>query len=219
MPAAKPNRRSRKRPADRGLPILPITVGVIALLGIVAVVASRGGDDGATTPEGTEQTRPVTVEGEPLAVFESDGADPAVGRAAPELDGARFDGRALRIGADDRPKVLVFLAHWCPHCRREVPVLASWLADHGAPEHVDLYGVATGTSPNRPNYPPSAWLQREDFSVPVLADDAEGSAGEAFGLSAFPYFVAVDAQHRVVARASGELTVDEWEGLIEQAAR
>lgn len=56
-------------------------------------------------------------------------------------------------------------------CQHEVSVLVEWPADNGAPDDVDPYGVATGTSPARPNDPPSAWLEREGFAVPVPADD------------------------------------------------
>lgn len=219
MPPANKPTRGRPRPsppARRRLPVVPLALGAIALLAVVAVLASRGGDDDNANTTGVEQTRPVTIIGEPL-VPHPDGDDPAVGAAAPELAGAGFDGTAIRIGADGRPKVLLFLAHWCPHCQREVPLLADWLADNGAPDDVDLYAIATSTTPDRPNYPPSAWLQRERLTIATLADDAQGSAAQAFGLSGFPYFVAVDADNHVIARASGELTIDQWESLLDQA--
>ena len=221
MPPAKRAPAKRKPTPRRGprrLPVVPIVLGVIALLGVIAVIASRADDDNSssTITAGVEETRPVVVTGDPLEPH-GDGQDGAVGVDAPELDGANFDGSAVRIAADGRPKVLVFLAHWCPHCQREVPVLANWLATNGMSDDVDLYGIATNTTPDRPNYPPSAWLERERFTIPTLADDAEGSAARAFGLSGFPYFVALDANNRVVARTSGELTVDQWEALIDQA--
>jgi len=225
MPPARPTRartrttvsRPRTAAGRRRRAVIPMTLGVVALLAVVAVLVSRGGDgDERTTAPGVEQTRPVAVTGGPLVPF-VDGNDPAVGATAPQLDGAGFDGTPLRIGADGRPKVLVFVAHWCPHCQREVPVLADWLARNGIPHGVDLYAVSTGTSPERPNYPPSAWLERERFVVPTLADDADGTAARAFGLSAFPFFVAIDRDNHVIARASGELSIEQWEGLIEQA--
>lgn len=215
MPSAK-NRRPPTQ--SRRVPVAPIVLGVIALFAVIAVVVSRGGDGGdSETPPGVEQTRAVEVTGSPLPPA-GQGADPAVGSAAPELDGASFDGTPLRIAADGRAKVLVFLAHWCPHCQREVPVLADWLKANELPDGVDVYGVATSTNRDLPNYPPSAWLEREAFDAPTLADDADSTAAGAFGLSGFPFFVALDAQHQVVARASGELTVERWEELLDAAA-
>jgi hypothetical protein len=78
--------------------------------------------------------------------------------------------------------------------------------------------VATDTNPNSPNYPPSAWLSQVGWPLPVMADDTSFSAAKAYGLSAFPFFVAVSAQDKVVIRASGELSLGQFNGLV-QAAR
>ena len=222
-PSSATSQRStprRQPPPRRRLPVIPLAIGVIALLAVVAVVAaSLAGDDGDGGGGAGEvrEVRAVTATGAPLVLL-GDGSDAALGQPAPKLVGARFDGSPLRIEADGRPKVLVFLAHWCPHCQREVPVLADWLDANGVPDDVDVYGVATGTSSDRPNYPPSAWLTREGFTPPTLVDDAEGTAASAFGLSAFPFFVALDTDGRVAARASGELTTAQWEALLARAA-
>lgn len=218
-PPARPNRgpaRASRAGARRRFPIVPVVLGIVGLLALVAVVAT-GGDDGGGEVAGLEQTRPVSVEGDPLARYRAGGADPAVGTAAPEVQGATFDGTPVAITADGRPKVLVFLAHWCPHCQREVPVLAGWLAGNGPPGDVDIYGVATSTSSERPNYPPSEWLREEGFTVPTLADDGQGSAAVAFGLSSFPYYVVLDGDHQVLARGSGELSIEQWESLVDLA--
>jgi len=70
---------------------------------------------------------------------------------------------------------------------------------------IDVIGVATGTTPDRPNYPPSDWLEREKFPFPVMADSSDYDAANAYGLSAFPYFVVFDSSGKLVTRASGEL--------------
>jgi thiol-disulfide isomerase/thioredoxin len=194
---------------------VPVVIAVAVLLGLVAVLASRGGsDDGAA--EGLEQTQPVEVTGEPLPVL-APGEDPALGRAAPLLDGRSFDGTPVELGGDTGAQVLFFVAHWCPHCQREVPVMAEWLEEEGRPDGVDLAVVATATTPSRPNHPPSSWLEEEGIDLPVLADDAEGSAAAAYGLSGFPFFVAVDEQGEVVARTSGEIGVEGFERLVDEA--
>jgi thiol-disulfide isomerase/thioredoxin len=64
--------------------------------------------------------------------------------------------------------VVVFVAHWCPHCQAEVPRIVA-LAKAGKVS-VPIVGVATGTDASAPNYPPSAWLQREGWPYPVLVD-------------------------------------------------
>ena len=92
---------------------------LVALAALAMLTAACGNDDGAATSSGSdtsvltiEQSRPVTVTGVQLPRYPNTGADPAVGMAMPELDGASFDGTPVTIANDGRPKVLLFLAHW-----------------------------------------------------------------------------------------------------------
>jgi len=94
-----------------------------------------------------------------------------------------------------------------------VPLLTSYLKSHPLPKGVDLYTVATATNAQRPNYPPSAWLDKVGWKAPTMADSDAAQAADAFGLSAFPYFVAVDGSGKVVARTTGEITTDEFATL------
>jgi thiol-disulfide isomerase/thioredoxin len=189
-------------------------VGVLALAALFAVVATSGDEP---TSDATPVAGTVTVSGEALPALEGD-PDPAVGMAAPSLTGEDFDGSPISIGADGRAKAIVFLAHWCPHCQAEVPVIQEWLDANGMPEDVDLYSVATSIDPAQPNYPPDAWLQREGWTVPVLVDDQEDTAAQAYGLTVFPFFVFVDVEGNVTARATGELPVEELESYLADAA-
>ena len=93
--------------------------------------------------------------------------------------------------------MLVFLAHWCPHCNREVPRLVAWQADGMVPEGLDVIGVSTGSPRARTNYPPSAWLAELDWQWPVLADSTDHQAAAAYGLPGFPYFVIIGADGTV----------------------
>ena len=61
--------------------------------------------------------------------------DPAVGQTIPTVTSAPRRRCALDGG---RPKVLLFLAHWCPHCQPEVPLVQAWLDSGGLPADVDL---------------------------------------------------------------------------------
>ena len=53
----------------------------------------------------------------------------------------------------------------------------------------------------------------------MLLDTAKGKAGQAYGLSAFPYFVFVDAQGKVAGRTSGEMEPDQVEAIFEALAK
>jgi thiol-disulfide isomerase/thioredoxin len=109
------------------------------------------------------------------------------------------------------------VAHWCSHCQAEVPRVQKWLDASGMPADVDLVTVATSNDPARGNFPAADWLRREKWSVPTIVDDKQNQAGNAFGVSGFPYFVVTDAQGKVVYRTSGEITEDQWNALLEAA--
>ncbi|MPY91588.1 MAG: redoxin family protein [Acidimicrobiia bacterium] len=203
--------------SSRAPVLVAIIVALIAAAAIIAVVSSRGGDDegGGTDTAGSIVTGTVTVEGSALSPTEDFADDPAVGQAFPVLGGqALLDGAPMEIAADGNPKLVIFLAHWCPHCQEEVPKITEWLDANGMPEGVDLYAVSTGVAEERDNFPPASWLRSERWQVPTMADSPDGTAAAAAGLSAYPFFVAVDADGDVVARASGELSVEQLEALV-----
>jgi cytochrome c biogenesis protein CcmG/thiol:disulfide interchange protein DsbE len=212
---------ARRPPATRGRAPRPgvVVLGVVGLavvLGAVALLAGGSDDPGPNGSTGFDvSTATVSVSGERLAPLEGD-TDPAIGVQAPEVSGSSFDGSPISIGDDGRPKAILFLAHWCPHCQREVPAVQALLDEQGPPEGVDLYSVATAIDPGQPNYPPQAWLDREGWSVPVLVDDGAGTAAEAYGLTGFPFWVFVDASGEVVLRVSGELGPERLEPILEQ---
>ena len=193
--------------------MLAVVGGIVAVLAIVAIGLTVGGG----SADAGAQTRPVEVTGAALAPYTGTGTDAAVGAVAPQLHGASFDDTPVHMVSDGRPKVVMFLAHWCPHCRAEVPRITEWLADSGMPSAVDLYAVATGTSADAPNYPPSKWLEDADWPIPTMADDGDSSAAAAFGLQSYPYFVVLDSSGRVVTRASGEITHDQFDALLQSA--
>lgn len=212
-----PTSAARRRPTPPPHRLwLWTTLGVVAALAAVVAVVASNGSDPTTPTTGLEETRDVEVVGTALQPLGT-GTDLALGQAAPVLQGATFDGIPVTIGGSGRAMVVAFVAHWCPHCQREVPMLSTHLASHPIPDDVDLLTVSTSASPDRPNYPPSAWLGREGWPSTVLADSAEGTAAQAFGLTAFPYFVAVNAAGEVVSRASGEISVDQFDQLVSLA--
>ena len=53
--------------------------------------------------------------------------------------------------------------------------------------------------------------------MPTLVDDEQGTAGDAFGLSSFPFFVVVDGSGKVIYRTSGELSDQQWAALVDAA--
>jgi thiol-disulfide isomerase/thioredoxin len=209
--------RKAQEPSPRKWLVPAIIAGVVVVAGIVAIALSGGGDDDSAGTEGLEQVRPVEVSGAPLPTFpgnESAASDPALGQTIPDVSGQSFDGSPVTIGATGNPQMLLFLAHWCPHCQAEVPVLSDWMNAGGLPEEVELTTIATGTSADAPNYPPSEWLAEYSWPSPILADSEAADAANAFGLPSYPYFVLVDGDGNVVARATGELTVEQLDAAM-----
>jgi thiol-disulfide isomerase/thioredoxin len=197
---------------------------VIALVGVIAVIAvaagGSGDDGGKGAPSAKFETAPeLTSTGASLPDFQSGSRDGAVGMAAPTIETVDFAGEPVQVGGSTgSPYALVFLAHWCPHCRAEVPVLVD-LARNGQIAGVDVIGVPTGTTDEAPNYPPSEWLAGEDWPFAVALDTPNGKAARAYGLTGYPYFVFVDAQGDVAGRASGEIAADQLENIFEALAK
>lgn len=227
-PPARPGSHSS---SSNRLPLF-IVGGVVALVVIalvVALVAGSGDDDGDTATSGDvarEDTSgspsaavpddsPAIPAGDALPPLPDAGADPAIGSPMPTVTGTGMDGRALTVPTAGRPTMIMYVAHWCPHCQAEVPVVQEWVDGGGLPEGVDLVTVSTAIDPRRPNYPPADWLAAEGWTAPVLVD-GDDSAANVAGLTAFPFFVAVDADGNVVARTSGELSPDQLDAMAEE---
>jgi cytochrome c biogenesis protein CcmG/thiol:disulfide interchange protein DsbE len=188
-----------------------IVAVVVLVLGLVAILSTTGGkdDDGDFA-----QNRPVTVAGTALPAEPSDGSDdPSIGLIAPEVSGQNFEGIDVSIG-HGAPTLVVFLAHWCPHCQAEVPLLVQWNNDKQVPAGLRVVGIATSTDERRENYPPSDWLAREGFPWPVLADSADLDAAAAYGVTGFPTFLLFDADGTVLWRTSGELPIEQLNATL-----
>lgn len=234
----RPNTRTRTARVPRAEP--PPANGrpwwLLAVLGFMVVVAvavamsATGGEDEdpVTLPGGTIPTGETVVAASDAAYGEilatgtalpeaAPGSDPAVGQPVPTIEGVGFDGETVTAPVAGEPTIVMFLAHWCPHCQAEVPRVAEWLAAEGMPEGVELVAVATSNDPAADNFPAGEWLHREAWPVPTMLDDEAQPAAQAYGIGGFPYFVAVDAEGTVVARASGEIGVEGLEELIAAA--
>jgi thiol-disulfide isomerase/thioredoxin len=216
-PAVPATRKSAPAPAARTsskrLPIALI-VGAVLAAGLIAVIVITMGSGG---DEGLEVGAPV-VTGDPLPEFDTVANDTAVGMTIPEVVGADFAGTPVSITLNGKPKMLLFVAHWCGVCQQEIPLIADWLPGATLPQDLEIISVSTGVNPNQSNYPASAWLEREGWTVPVILDDAGYRAADAFGLSAYPYFVFVDADGRVAVRLTGGLSTTTIESILDELA-
>jgi thiol-disulfide isomerase/thioredoxin len=206
---------TRIPPLLRRAAAVVLSIGLLASIGVLAaLVAAPAGAQGLDD----ERSPRVRVAGKRLKASDDIGTadDPAIGKAAPRLTGLSLAGKKVTLASDGTPRIIVFLSHSCPHCQAEVPRIVA-LEREGKLDGVRVDTVTTNTTQQLPNWPPSEWLEGEDWPYsPVLADDGKLRALDAFGGDAFPYFVFVDADGKVAARISGEL---EPGTLAEAAAR
>ncbi|MGH2826200.1 MAG: TlpA family protein disulfide reductase [Actinomycetota bacterium] len=195
-----------------------IATGLVALFA-VAIVFTRSSStvDRADTEQ--SETQVVSVQGDSLPPLSETGRDPAVGMSLPQVSGKSFDGTKISMSNDGVAKVVIVGAHWCPHCQAEIPRLQGWIDQQGMPEEVEVVTVSTAADPGQPNYPPSEWLEREDWTSPVIADDASGATSKALGTSGFPFFVFVNPDGTVHSRFVGELPVDQFASTVEMLSQ
>jgi thiol-disulfide isomerase/thioredoxin len=215
-------RRARAVTQQRTFPVMPVIVGAVVVLGIAAILAVVLSGNNKSSDGGVAQTRPVTVDGTPLATMpDTAGAtDPAIGAKAPTLTGQDFAGKKVTIGEDGKAKAIMFVAHWCPHCQREVPIVSAYVKNPGLPSGMELFVVPTSTNADAPNYPPSKWLQSAGMGdVPTLVDDKNGKAHAAYGDGGFPFLVLVKSDGTVAARFSGELGESAYPQLFTALAK
>lgn len=192
-----------------------VILGVAAamVVGLVLSIVLGGSDDPSSD---ATQVGSVEVVGDSLPPAEDPANDPAVGTKAPALKGVSFDGTPVSITPGDGRRYLVlFLAHWCPHCQAEVPRLVDWYESGAVPDDLNIVGVSTAVTSTRPNYPPSDWLEREEWPWPVLVDSGSFDAAAAYGQSGFPYFVIIDENGLVAVRFAGEIETAQLEAVLD----
>ena len=228
---AKAARQPGEGGGSRGVMWIAIAVVVVLAAGI-AIFAASGDDAKSTAPVTSDSasgatlpdTQPVTVTGDALAAYvQSVSPDPAVGMSAPVLTGKDFQGDVVTVDAvKDGPYMVVFLAHWCPHCNVEIPLLLDWKTTGGVPANLHVVGVATAVAASAENYPPADWFSNKGWSWPVMVDQSQGDgvagvAAQAYGASGWPYFVIVGADGKVKFRGSGEITIDQLQKIVDAA--
>lgn len=207
--------QAAKASQNRKIAIIGVIAAVVIVAGLFAVLS--GGSKKTGNVEGVGEVHAVTVTGaalDPMPDTSGGATDPGLGKKPPELSGKTFDGSSISIVPGGKPKLVIFVAHWCPHCRAEVPRIVQWMNSEQKPKNLDLVAVSTAVNRSPVNYPPSKWFQTEKFTVPVLTDDKDSSAAAAWGLPGYPYLVMLRADGTVAARTSGEFAdvaaLDAW---------
>ena len=192
-----------------------IAGAVILVLGLAIAIGVTLSSEpvAAGLPEGE-----TTVAGDLLPEFAGENDDNiALGLAAPIFSAPNENSEIVSLEKNGNAKALLFLAHWCGYCQKEVPVVQGFIDSAGVPPGVDVIAIATSIDRGRENYPPQKWLADEGWSETQLYD-LDREIGNAYGLSAFPYWVVLDKDLNVVARRTGNLPADMVGALLIQLA-
>ena len=192
-----------------------IAGAVILVLGLAIAIGVTLSSEpvAAGLPEGE-----TTVTGDLLPEFAGENDDNiALGLAAPIFSAPNENSEIVSLEKNGNAKALLFLAHWCGYCQKEVPVVQGFIDSAGVPPGVDVIAIATSIDRGRENYPPQKWLADEGWSETQLYD-LDREIGNAYGLSAFPYCVFLDKDLNVVARRTGNLPADMVGALLIQLA-
>ena len=201
-----------------GKKIMFVGIGLVVVAGLVVLAINLATEEQQGTEAAAFLTPDVTVSGSILPPYAGTAEDPGVGLAIPEVFSSDLSGLPASIERDGIPKMVLFLAHWCPACQREVPAVQAWIDANGLPAGVDFVSVATSIDEIRPNYPPDAWLRREGWTQRVVVDSVTSTIANAYGLNAFPYYVLVDGSGVVVRRISGGVSADAVGAMLEALA-
>ncbi len=203
-----------KMPTQKSSKVFPIVISLvmIALIGIVALTVSSNkkpeGKKGVVEVSSNVNVVASTVNSETgpaaLAPLAEDGQDSEIGKLVPTFTAKDFQDSDVTVAPGKKPYVLAFVAHWCPHCIAEVPLIVGLHDEGKLPKDVDVIAVATGTDSTRGNYPPSKWLSKEEWPWQIVADNQANDVLSAFGGSGFPYLVYIKADGTIQARTSGE---------------
>ncbi|MEI6743696.1 MAG: TlpA disulfide reductase family protein [bacterium] len=202
-----------------------VAAAIAAIVAVVLVVG--GGSSSSSTTTSTiasnsgdvvtaAEFQAVEAEGEMLLALEDPDNDPARGKIAPVVNGFGFDGAPLTIAPTGKPMLVVFLAHWCPHCNAEIPRLIEWKDSGAMPVDLGVVGVSTGARDDAPNWPPSQWVVDKAWPWPVMADNEDQNAAVAFGVSGYPGLILLNGDGKVLARRSGEASIDELKAWAQE---
>ena len=182
-----------------------LVVGLAVAIGVSLVDEPLDGN----LPEGE-----TTITGQGLPEYAGDNDDNvARGLDAPIFSGPNENSEIVSLEKNGNAKVLLFLAHWCGFCQKEVPIVQEYIDIIGIPQGVEIIAVATSIDRSRDNYPPRDWLEREGWSETQVYD-IDRDIGTAYGVNSFPYWVFLDKDLKVVARRTGNLPQDQVGQLL-----
>ena len=206
--APDPEAPDSQAPSTRkGLPIGPFGLLLITALALVAAglvlwLGTRSEDSGAVKVD-------KALEGVEGASLVPDGTEPVeVGDPAPDVQLALLDGTTTRLSAfRGRPVVLNFWSSTCIPCLKEMPALQEVWSGHGGDVAVVGVDVTDTEAAGR------EMVAKTGVTYPNGRDPG-ADIFAAFGGTALPRTVFIDADGEVVEVHNGALTADDVDEVL-----
>ncbi|MBM32341.1 MAG: hypothetical protein CL764_05730 [Chloroflexi bacterium] len=206
--------------------VLFATIGVISLIFILILVLIFSGNTSNQTTGSFKGN--INIQGETVpqlpqsfdrnCIFHSitlcQNFESAANTIIPDIEGVSISGEPFKIKNDGRKKIILFLAHWCPHCQVEVEIFTSWAETRGLPKDFDIYTIATANNSSQENYPPQTWLNEANWQFPTIIDTDSDNIAKIFGVTSFPYWVLVDSDNKILTRLSGTFKEEDIDVII-----
>ncbi len=130
---------------------------------------------------------------------------------APDFSGVTLDGEQVSLSDyRGKPVAVVFMASWCGPCREESPEIDKFYRENA--DRASLLAVAVNDS----EADIRAFMSQNGLTFPVMLD--EDGAADAYGVTAIPTTVVVDAEGFVAKRLIGGTTADALSLIIDGLA-
>lgn len=142
----------------------------------------------------------------------ADSSDTTAAMVAPEFSGVTLEGQQVALSDYlGKPVVVVFMASWCGPCRDEAPELEQFYNDNS--DRAGLLAVNVSDSEEDIR----AFMSENGLSFPLMLDG--DSAADAYGVTAIPTTVVVDAEGHIAKRLIGGTTADNLSLVIDGLTR
>ena len=211
--------------------VLLILMGLMTFTGYMNGITSYLSSFGSGNSPKTEQSAPVTPGG---GTETADEGGMASGETAAQPDTTAAETApaaeepattAAETTAEAEVEVMPafdFWATWCPPCKREMPEIQALYERYGKNEgDLIVLGVANPKTAEHPNNSDETqdvveqFLKDNGYTFPVVMD-VTGETFSQYMISAFPTTFMIDKDGNVFGYASGSLTGDIMESIVQQ---